>query len=109
MIPEEDAEADDSSLLAPPRLSMPLDEGELTARSVEIPREAAEAEHARYSRGSMGLLRPSGQFESLLEFDKGNESRIMDGDDYVTKDNLAEDELHSDPKIQPPGYADPRM
>lgn len=54
---------DDSSLMDPPRLSMPLADAEETAKSVEVPRRVLVGnEQGRLSRGSFGSLRSSGRF-----------------------------------------------
>ena len=54
---------DESSLMDRPRLSMPLEEVEETAKSVEVPRRVASGdEQGRLSRGSFGSLRGSDRF-----------------------------------------------
>ena len=59
---------EDSLLSPPPRLSVPLDEGMQTQRSVENPRRAySEQPFGRLSRGSFGSLRISDRFADLHE------------------------------------------
>ena len=63
-----DNEEDESSLLNRPRLSMPLEEGEQTAKSIEMPRRALKGdEQERLSRGSFGNIRASDKTEMLGE------------------------------------------
>ena len=63
-----DDDGDESSLLDRPRLSMPLEEGEPTAKSIEMPRRALTGdEQERLSRGSFESRRVSDRMETLEE------------------------------------------
>lgn len=61
----EDEDDEDDSLLLPPR-SAGLEDEDLTAQSIELPRRAvSELPPGRLSRGSFGSVRMSDQFEDL--------------------------------------------
>ena len=60
---EDDTEMEESSLMAPPRLSVPFDEGDQTGRSIEVGRRAEMEENTRLSRGNYLGFRTSDQFE----------------------------------------------
>lgn len=84
---DDDTDNDDSFHIAPPRLSMPLEDDEQTAKSVEVPRRVVLGEtQGRFSRGSFGSIRASDRF------DKADESGLNDF-------SLAEggDEIHGFP------------
>ena len=57
---------DESSLMAPPRLSMPVEEGEHTAKSIEMPRRALMGDdRGRVSRGSFGSIQTGDKVGTL--------------------------------------------
>lgn len=63
---EDRADEGDNFQLAPPQLSMPLQVGEQTGRSIEIGRRALDDQPlGRVSRGSYGTVRGSDQFDDL--------------------------------------------
>ena len=65
---------------------MPLEEGEETARSVEVPRRVLVGEEqGRLSRGSLGSIRGSDKFGTL------EESRIDDSHGNVGNDQQWQD------------------
>ncbi len=71
---EEDGEEEaDSFYMPPPRLSLPLDEGGHTGRSIELGRRAiSENPSGRLSRGSFGTLRMSDGFGDTTELQLDN-------------------------------------
>lgn len=72
-------EEDDSFDLAPPRLSMPLEDMDNTAISVETGRQAENRSLLRRrSRGSLGSIRASDRFnkESELGLDANSHSGV---------------------------------
>jgi hypothetical protein len=81
MLPE-DEDDDDNFVFLPPRLSVPLEDENITQKSVELPRRAvSEQPLGRYSRASFGSIRLSEYFDDTSRFyDKapglGNEPGI---------------------------------
>ena len=64
---------DESSLIDRPRLSMPLEEGEETAKSVEVPRRvSARDEQGGLYRASLGSLRMSDRIGAPRDSDFGD-------------------------------------
>ncbi len=65
---DDEADGDDDSGEVPPRLSMPLEDGEQTGKSIEIGRYvASENQNGRVSRGSFGSMGPSDRVSNVSE------------------------------------------
>jgi len=80
---------------APPRLSMPLEDGEQTVRSVELPRRAVgERSQSRFSRGSFGSTRASDRVSAMSELGSNEESQHgLDGSIVPSPFNVNIEEL----------------
>jgi len=76
----EDEEGDDSFYYPPPRLSVPLEDENITQKSVELPRRAvSEQPLSRLSRASFGSIRLSEYFDDASRFyDKSIEIPVDD-------------------------------
>ena len=95
---------DDSFHEAPPRLSMPLEEGDQTGRPFEITRKATNKRRLdRISRGSFGsaLVTDRSGNMSELAYDDTSHLRVDDSTAqsglYEDADELGSQEVHSDP------------
>ncbi|KAK3172776.1 hypothetical protein OEA41_006101 [Lepraria neglecta] len=75
---------DDSFQERPPRLSMPLDDGQQTGRSIEIARRTVnEPPPGRLSRGSFGSNRASDRFGNISELGYDDASNLGIDDSIV--------------------------
>ena len=75
---------DDSFNERPPRLSMPLEDGDQTGRSVEVARRAAnDPVLGRLSRGSFGSIRASDQFGNTSELGYNDASKTRTDNSIV--------------------------
>ena len=96
---------DDSFHEAPPRLSMPLEDGDQTGGSFEIARRATnERRLGRISKGSFGSVQATDRFGNISELAYDNASH-PGVDDSITQSELDDDadelgsrEKHSDPE-----------
>lgn len=90
---DENADSESSSLLVPPRLSIPFEDGDLTAKSIEISRKAAPLGDfdGRMSRGSVGTTRFSEYFENVE--DVGNEGHNGDDDSVPPFDIYVDNDI----------------
>ena len=91
---EDGADEDDNFQLAPPRLSIPLEEGEQTERSIEIGRRALDDQApGRLSRSSFGTIWGSDRFDdlSVLGLNDVSQPPIDDSILQITPDADEED------------------
>ena len=94
---------DDSFHEAPPRLSMPLEDGDQTGGSFEIARRATNEQRlGRISRGSFGSVQATDRFGNISELAYDNASHLG-VDDSIAHSGLDDDadelgtrERHSD-------------
>ncbi len=81
---DDEADGDDSFGEAPPRLSMQLEDGEQTGRSIEVARNvASENRKRRLSRGSFGSIGPSDRLSNVSASDLIDISRPLVNDSTV--------------------------
>ena len=84
-------EEDDSFHDAPPRLSMPLDDGDQTGGSFEIARKATNEQRlGRLSRGSFGSVQTTDRFGNISELAYENASHLR-ADDSILEPGLDDD------------------
>lgn len=92
---EDRAYGDDSLQLAPSGLSMPLELGERTGRSIEIGRRALDDQlRGRLSQGSFGTVRGSDRFDDLSALGLNDVSQPPFDDSFLQTASDADDENH---------------
>lgn len=102
---------DDSFHVPPPRLSLPLDDGDHTERSPELGRRViSENLSGRLSRGSFGTLRMSDRFgdSAELQLDDIAETPTDDSTLRHQMDNIEEDLGDLDGQVEPGLVAFPK-
>lgn len=101
---DDETEEDDSFHEAPPRLSMPLEDGDQTGGSFEIGRRATNEQRlGRFSRGSFGSVQATDRFGNISELAYDNASHLG-VDDSIAQPGLDDDadELGSHEKLSDP-------